>query len=123
MVRSIFVRHYRPTESVIWATVDRFRATFTSVYNPHSQRRNTVSNEDAIATVGQSLEEDPNEDFVKRSWSYIMALQNPKSTSFGAERPSTNEMAINTYFRREVLFSDEAHSWLNGYLSKQSCCI
>ncbi|GFT25124.1 hypothetical protein TNCV_180221 [Trichonephila clavipes] len=26
-------------------------------------------------------------------------------------------------FHKRILFSDEAHFWLNGYVNKQNCCI
>ena len=32
-------------------------------------------------------------------------------------------MASDTDFRKKILFSDEAHFWLNGYINKQTCRI
>ncbi|GFV34231.1 uncharacterized protein TNCV_1154061, partial [Trichonephila clavipes] len=34
-----------------------------------------------------------------------------------------NEIAIVPDFHKRILFSDEAHFWLNGYVSKQNCRI
>ncbi|GFW88460.1 hypothetical protein TNCV_3552301 [Trichonephila clavipes] len=34
-----------------------------------------------------------------------------------------NEIAVVTDFRKRILFSDEAHFWLNGYVNKQICRI
>ncbi|GFW75900.1 long-chain-fatty-acid--CoA ligase 1 [Trichonephila clavipes] len=34
-----------------------------------------------------------------------------------------NEIAVVPDFHKRILFSDEAHFWLNGYVSKQNCCI
>ncbi|GFX24890.1 transposable element Tcb2 transposase [Trichonephila clavipes] len=33
-----------------------------------------------------------------------------------------NEIAVPDFHKR-ILFSDEAHFWLNGYFNKQNCCI
>ncbi|GFW63855.1 DUF4817 domain-containing protein [Trichonephila clavipes] len=32
-------------------------------------------------------------------------------------------MAVVPYFHKRILFSDEAHFWLNGYVNKQNCRI
>ncbi|GFT86619.1 uncharacterized protein TNCV_5123691 [Trichonephila clavipes] len=34
-----------------------------------------------------------------------------------------NEIAVVPDFRKRILFSDEAHFWLNGYVNKQNCRI
>ncbi|GFX81803.1 uncharacterized protein TNCV_2570041 [Trichonephila clavipes] len=34
-----------------------------------------------------------------------------------------NEIAVVPDFQKRILFSDEAHFWLNGYVSKQNCRI
>ncbi|GFW60255.1 uncharacterized protein TNCV_1843361 [Trichonephila clavipes] len=34
-----------------------------------------------------------------------------------------NEIAIVPDFHKRILFSDEAHFWLNGYVNKQNCHI
>ncbi|GFV91630.1 hypothetical protein TNCV_4761951 [Trichonephila clavipes] len=34
-----------------------------------------------------------------------------------------NEIAIALDFHKRILFSDEAHFWLNGYVNKQNCRI
>ncbi|GFX07949.1 hypothetical protein TNCV_4162181 [Trichonephila clavipes] len=34
-----------------------------------------------------------------------------------------NEMAVVSDFHKRILFSDEAHFWLNGYVNKQNCRI
>ncbi|GFS72358.1 uncharacterized protein TNCV_1827571 [Trichonephila clavipes] len=34
-----------------------------------------------------------------------------------------NEIAVVPDFHKRILFSDEAHVWLNGYVSKQNCRI
>ncbi|GFV83924.1 transposable element Tc3 transposase [Trichonephila clavipes] len=34
-----------------------------------------------------------------------------------------NEIAVVPDFHKRILFNDEAHFWLNGYVNKQNCCI
>ncbi|GFV13914.1 hypothetical protein TNCV_523911 [Trichonephila clavipes] len=34
-----------------------------------------------------------------------------------------NEMAVVPDFHKRILFSDEAHFWLNGYVNKENCRI
>ncbi|GFX26225.1 uncharacterized protein TNCV_948251 [Trichonephila clavipes] len=34
-----------------------------------------------------------------------------------------NEIAVVPDFRKRILFSEEAHFWLNGYVNKHNCCI
>ncbi|GFW60291.1 uncharacterized protein TNCV_1843711 [Trichonephila clavipes] len=34
-----------------------------------------------------------------------------------------NEIAVVPDFHKQILFSDEAHFWLNGYVNKQNCRI
>ncbi|GFV62132.1 uncharacterized protein TNCV_4109351 [Trichonephila clavipes] len=34
-----------------------------------------------------------------------------------------NEIAVVPDFNKQILFSDEAHFWLNGYVNKQNCRI
>ncbi|GFU54903.1 transposable element Tc3 transposase [Trichonephila clavipes] len=34
-----------------------------------------------------------------------------------------NKIAVVPDFHKRILFSDEAHFWLNGYVNKQNCCI
>ncbi|GFU10912.1 uncharacterized protein TNCV_960751 [Trichonephila clavipes] len=34
-----------------------------------------------------------------------------------------NEIAVVPNFHKRILFSDEAHFWLNGYANKQNCRI
>ncbi|GFU79245.1 hypothetical protein TNCV_2137681 [Trichonephila clavipes] len=33
-----------------------------------------------------------------------------------------NEIAVVPNFHKRILFSDEMHFWLNGYVNKQNCC-
>ncbi|GFT82712.1 uncharacterized protein TNCV_1784561 [Trichonephila clavipes] len=88
--------------------MERFHATFTLIDNSHPQRRRTVRTEEAIDTVERSIEEDPNESIRHRAQELDLC-------------PSTLWKICGRILR--ILFSDEAHFWLNGYVNKQNCYI
>ncbi|GFV45875.1 uncharacterized protein TNCV_2322341 [Trichonephila clavipes] len=41
----------------------------------------------------------------------------------GVDSSNGNEIAVVPDFHKRILFSDEAHFWLNGYVNKQNCRI
>ncbi|GFU71108.1 hypothetical protein TNCV_1216332 [Trichonephila clavipes] len=45
------------------------------------------------------------------------------SSKRSSSKAALNEMAVVPDFHKRILFSDEAHFWLNGYLNKQNCRI
>ncbi|GFW82646.1 putative DD41D transposase [Trichonephila clavipes] len=49
--------------------------------------------------------------------------QNDHQARRGFVEWAQNEIAVVPYFRKRILFSDEAHFWLNGYVNKQNCRI
>ncbi|GFU56040.1 DUF4817 domain-containing protein [Trichonephila clavipes] len=127
--------------------MERFRTTFTLIDNSHPQRRRTVRTE-AIATVERSIKEDPNESIRHRAqeldlgtstlWKIlrkdlglraykIQLVQELKPNDHQARRRfvecAQNEIAVVPDFHKRILFSDEAHFWLNGYVNKQNCHI
>ncbi|GFV50670.1 DUF4817 domain-containing protein [Trichonephila clavipes] len=141
-LRPFYRRQNRPSEQLIRLT------TFTLIDNSHPQRRRTVRTEEAIATVERSIEEDPNESTRHRAqeldlcpstlWKIlrkdlglraykIQLVQELKSNDHQARRRfvewAQNEIAVVPYFHKRILFSDEAHFWLNGYVNKQNCRI
>lgn len=59
MLHPIFVRHNRPAELVIQATIVPLSTTFTLVDNAYS--RHTLNTVDIIAVVEPSIVADPNE--------------------------------------------------------------
>ncbi|GFX33566.1 uncharacterized protein TNCV_1932331 [Trichonephila clavipes] len=128
--------------------MERFHTTFTLIDNSHPQRRRTVRTEEVIATVERSIEEDPNESIRHRAqeldlcpstlWKIlrkdlglraykIQIVQELKPNVHQASRRffewAQNEMAVVPDFHKRILFSDEAHFWLNAYVNKQNCRI
>ncbi|GFV30106.1 DUF4817 domain-containing protein [Trichonephila clavipes] len=147
-LRPLYRRQNRPSEQLIRLTKERFRTTFTLIDNSHPQRRRTVCTEEAIATVERSIEEDPNESIRHRAeeldlcpstlWKIlrkdlglraykIQLVQELKPNDHQARRRfvewAQNEIAVVSDFHKRILFSDEAHFWLNGYVNKQNCSI
>ncbi|GFT47593.1 DUF4817 domain-containing protein [Trichonephila clavipes] len=129
--------------------MERFRTTFTLIDNSHPQRRRTErTKNEAIATVERSIEEDPNESICDRAmeldlcpstlWKIlrknlglgaykIQLVQELKPNDHQARRRFVewpqNEIAVVPNFHKRILFIDEAHFWLNGYINKQNCRI
>ncbi|GFV80703.1 DUF4817 domain-containing protein [Trichonephila clavipes] len=128
--------------------MERFHTTFTLIDNSHPQRCRTVRTEEATATVERSIEEDPNESIRHRAqeldlcpstlWKIlrkdlglraykIQLVQELKPYDHQARRRfvewAQNEIAVVPDFHKRILFSDEAHFWLNGYVNKQNCRI
>ncbi|GFV48613.1 DUF4817 domain-containing protein [Trichonephila clavipes] len=121
--------------------MERFRTTFTVIDNSHPQRRRTVRTEEAIATVERSLHEDllATDHFLNHGqdlgrsilfyhaphqFQLVQELKpNHHQTSRRFIEWAQNEIAVVPDFHKRILFSDEAHFWLNGYVSKQNCRI
>ncbi|GFW57637.1 DUF4817 domain-containing protein [Trichonephila clavipes] len=101
-----------------------------------------------LHTMSRSIEEDPNESIRHRAqeldlfpstlWKIlrkdlglraykIQLVQELKPNDHQARRRfvewAQNEIAVVPYFHKRILFSDEAHFWLNGYVNKQNCRI
>ncbi|GFU82617.1 hypothetical protein TNCV_2306611 [Trichonephila clavipes] len=49
--------------------------------------------------------------------------QNDHPARRGFVEWAQNEIAVVPDFHKRILFSDEAHFWLNGYVNKQNCRI
>lgn len=140
--------HNRPSERLIRRTIDRFRTTFTVTDNVHPVRRRTVRTEEAVAAVQESIEDDPNQSIRRRSqqlglcpstlWKIlrkdlglkafkIQLVQELKPNDHRMRRQfgewAETQIDIDFEFPFKILFSDEAHFWLNGYVNKQNCRI
>ena len=118
--------------------MERFRTTFTLNDNTHPQRRRTVRTEKVIAAV----EEDPNQSIRHRAqeldmcpstlWKILrkdLGLRAYKIQLVQELKPhdhlarfgelAQNKIAVYPDFHKRILFSDEAHFWLNGYVLRQ----
>ena len=140
-------RNNRPSESLIKKTLTRFRTKFTLIDSNHV-RRKTVRTQQTIAAVRQSVEEDGKTSIRKRSQQLNLCYSTTwkilhKDLSFSAYKiqlvqqlkPNDNQLRMSfvqwaeeklvndPQFANKIIFSDEAHFWLNGYVNKQNCRI
>lgn len=147
-LRPFYGRHNRPSEQTIRATMNRFRTKHTLIDNSHPQRRRTVRTEEVVARVERSVAEDPNESIRHRAqqlqlcpstvWKIlrkdlglraykIQLVQELKPRDHHARRTfgewAENKIAVDHHFHHKILFSDEAHFWLNGYVNKHNSRI
>ena len=128
--------------------MERFRTTFTLLDSTHHSRRRSVRTKETIAVVERSTKEGPNESnrhheqqldlspatlwkiLLKdlRLCAYkIQLVQELKPHDHRARRTfgelAENEIAADSNFHKKILFTDEAHFWLNGNVNKQNCRI
>ena len=147
--REIYDRHHRPTEGTIRRIVDKFETTGSVTDQPTPvHRRNTRLDED-VAAVRESVSEDPNlsiacraqELGLSRTSTWRILLKNLDLFSYNIQL--TQELKPNDHFHRrqfanctleqlvisldfgkkKIIFSDEAHFWINGFVNKQDCRI
>ncbi|GFT66326.1 hypothetical protein TNCV_3208001 [Trichonephila clavipes] len=110
---------------------------------PHRPRKSTpteltTDEEDMIMYDVQAEELEPNpedkfavmECFVNNPSEYMRALTPTRfrnnsrlNKAFRFVEWAQNEVAVVPDFHKRILFSDEAHFWLNGYVNKQNCRI
>jgi len=147
-LRPFYGRHNRPSEQLIRITMERFRTTFTLLDSTHHPRRRTVRTKETIAAVERSTKEDQNESIRHRAqeldlcpatlWKIlrkdlglraykIQLVQELKPLDHGARRTfgewAEEQIAADQNFHKKILFTDEAHFWLHGYVNKQNCRI
>lgn len=147
-LRPFYVRHFRPSEQAIRAVVDKFRTTSSLRDIKTPARRNYVRTEEAISSVSESVQQDPNISIRHRAqqlglcpsttWKIlrkdlhllpykIQLVQELKPDDHRLRREfadwAHNQLEVDPFFYRKILFSDEAHFWLNGYVNKQNCRI
>ena len=143
-LRPFYGVHNRPTELQIRRTVDRFCSTFTLCDNVHPERCRTVRTPEAIENVRQSVEDDASVSVRRRAqqlnlcpstlWTILrrdIGLKAYKIQLVQELKPNDHRLrrtfgewaegiiAADNEFPNKILFSDEAHFWLNGYVSKQ----
>ncbi|CAH2088989.1 unnamed protein product [Euphydryas editha] len=100
-----------------------FRTTFTLNNNIHSVGCRIVRTEEVVAAVQESIEEDPNQSIPFK----IQLVQELKPNDYRMRRQfgewAEAQIDIDIEFLLKILFCDEAHFWLNGYVNKQNCHI
>jgi hypothetical protein len=147
-LRPFYGEHNRPSEQAIRAVIDRFCTNFTLLDSKPSTRQRNVRTEENIAAVARSVEEDAEMSIRRRSqlvglcpsttWKIlrkdlglraykIQLVQELKPNDHRLRRIFADwahlKLAEDEHFYRRIVFSDEAHFWLNGYVNKQNCRI
>jgi len=147
-LRDFYEARNRPSEQAIRRIVDRFRSTFSLHDAITPTRQRNARNEDNIAAVSKSVTADPNASIRRRSqetglsqstlWNIlhkdldmypykIQLVQELQPQDHGFRRSfvdwALENLAADPYFYRKIVFSDEAHFSLNGFVNKQNCRI
>jgi transposase len=147
-LRSVFPRNHVPSENTIRNLIKKFVETGSVVDVPSTGRPTTVRSSENIGKVRASVEEAPGTSISRRSQQLGIRptslrriltedLQlRPYKVQFiqkleyrdHSERAAFAEwiqscLANDTQFCEKIIFSDEAHFHLGGYVNKQNCRI
>lgn len=139
-------RHNAPSERAINRIIAKFESEFTLHDTVVPVRQRNARSEENIAAVSASVEAVSNQSVARRSqelglspmttWRilrldlglhpYKMVLaQELKPTDHRIRREfadwSLEMIEADGDFHRKIIFSDEAHFWLNGFVNKQNC--
>lgn len=147
-IRKFYAANNRPSELAIRRIVTNFRTTYSLHDKPRSTRRRNIRSEENIAAVNASVIEDPEMSIRHRSqelrlspssvWNILhkdLCLYPYKMQLVHALQPNDHclrrnfakwvqeQFQIDPLFHQKIIFSDEAHFWLNGHVNKQNCRI
>ncbi|VVC38530.1 Protein of unknown function DUF4817 [Cinara cedri] len=110
-LRETYGPHDRPTEHTIRYTIVKFETQFSLLDNIRLNRPHPARSEENITVVAGSVRDDRNE-LIRR-----------RSQQLGLSEWVLEKIEENPLFSTNILFSDEAHFWLNGYVNKQNFLI
>lgn len=141
----IYGQHHRPTEANIRLLMKKFDETFSLCDVPRISYARSVRTDETIRTVNESVTEDPNVSIRHRgqelgltastTWKIlrkdlglkaykIQLVQELKWHDHPRRRTFSNwalaKLRDDPDFHRKIIFSDEAHFWLKGYVNKQN---
>lgn len=147
-LRPFYGRHNRPVERTIRNVVDKFEATGSVNSQPTPVRRRNARSAENITAVRESVQENSRQSILRRSqelglsqtttWRilrrdlglhpYKIQLTQGLKVNDHRQRRVFAEWALEHLetdpdFHRKIIFSDEAHFWMNGYVNKQNCRI
>lgn len=145
-IRAKNARRQAPSEQAISRVIKKFEREFTLHDTKPPVRRRNARSEENIAAVSASVRADMNVSVNRRSqelglstmttwrilrWDlglhpYKMVLaQELKATDHRMRREfadwALEMLEADPQFHRKIIFSDEAHFWLNGFVNKQNC--
>lgn len=147
-LRATYGPHNRPTERTIRSTISKFETQFSLLDNTRPNRPHPARSEGNIGAVAESVHEDRELSIRRRSqqlglsysttWRIlrkdlslkaykIQLVQELKPTDlpnrFRFSRWALDKLAEDPLFSTKILFTDEAHFWLNGFVNKQNARI
>lgn len=145
-LRETFGRHNRPTELGIRKLIQKFESTgsVADAIQPHGKE--SIKMTKNIESVKRSVMENPSTSVRRRSqelglsygttWNILrhsLQLKAYKIQLTQELQPNDHQLRrdladwaikqieVDPDFHRKIIFSDEAHFWLNGYVNKQNC--
>lgn len=147
-LRSFYGPNNRPSERAIHRVIEHVRTNLTFQDLRPTTRMRPVRSAENIAAVEASVEGDRNLSIRRRAqeiglcpstvWKIlrkdlglkaykIQLVQELKPCDHRSRRNfaewAQNQLEDDPLFYRRIVFSDEAHFWLNGYVNKQNCRI
>ncbi|CAK9801727.1 Transposable element Tc3 transposase [Anthophora quadrimaculata] len=147
-LRNIYGRNDRPTERSIQRIIAKFEQSGSVADRAVPLRRRNARSKENIDAVAESVSEDPNLSIPRcaqavglsatSTWRIlrkdlgmhpykIQLTQELKPQDHQARRTFTDwalqQLQTDPNFGEKVIFSDEAHFWLNGFVNKQNCRI
>ncbi|XP_061380157.1 uncharacterized protein LOC133319497 [Danaus plexippus] len=147
-LRPFYGRDDRPAESTIRRLVDKFESTGSVNNQPVPVRQRNARSAENIAAVRDSVLENPRQSIPRRAqelglsqtttWRIlrcdlslhpykIQLTQELKVNDHRQRRVfadwALEQLEVDADFGKKIIFSDEAHFWMNGYVNKQNCRI
>lgn len=141
----IFGRNSRPSRQAITSLVQKFESTYSLCDVAVSVRQRVGRSVENIAAVQTSVANDPNQSIPRRSQELGIAQTtlwrilrkdlglHPYKIKLTQELKPMDHLKRRTFsdwvlekmrqddeFHRKIIFSDEAHFWLNGFVNKQN---
>ena len=146
--REFYGGNNRLAESTIRSLVNKFESSGTVTDTIVPVRQRNARSEANIAAVNEGVHENPNLSVPRQSqelgisqtstWRIlrkdlglhpykIQLTQELKPNDHSLRRRFTDwaleQLEVNANFGKKIIFSDEAHFWLNGFVNKQDCRI
>lgn len=144
-LREIYGRHNRPTESAIKRLIQKFETTGSVCNVIPKERRKKRRSTEIIAGVQKSVSNCPEQSLRRRSqelvisygslWNIlhedlkvmpykIQLVQELRSNDHSLRRKFADwalmKLKDDPLFYQKIIFSDEAHFWMNGFVNKQN---
>lgn len=147
-LRPIYGVDGRPSESTIRRLINKFEATGSLLDQTTPVRQRSARSIENIAAVRESVRENPRQSIPRRAqelglsststWRIlhkdlglhpykVQLTQELKPNDHRQRRAfaewALEQLEVDPDFGRKIMFSDEAHFWLSGFVNKQNCRI